>query len=1052
MRPSFFVRRILALLLTLGLGLPSPSFALRQPQPETRKQQAGLEAAIKEGIRPTAAGMEEKPRDPQKLLEAKEAQKIFGQVARILNGRDTASDFLWPAEYNLLWRFHRGQIFYILLKQTTRVSEDRFAALMEAIERAEGRARLYHDGERTLETLPRLARVILRYGIKQSRGTPTARHPAVEEKELELFSEKYWDPALGSVPAKDRETVRKSLGRWRGYSNVITLQDHLPSADEMEKDFARSFDDIEAVLKHPHYKTLRDKLLKKQRNRKNPAVLESEQWELLQQLQAQWRRLSLETVEKLIQAAPMGKGQPIGPETPLRISDRVGKKRERIHKEDEDVTLGRLGDWLSSSSMGIVVERTESGDPLFQILNKGMNLRPESPRAISQAIPWLERSIRTVERFLERGQYAHLFPTAAGLEETSVRDPERVEKLTFRLRQELGEFYDLSRWEALPPTLEAALHNLDSAGGALRTQRKDKIIQAHDFLDLAKGDLSQFLEEEVKLVPLGRGADPQKRARRDQIIRLLEERIKDLDGLVKDFEPLRLYVPAAGLEEQRVDAKSSRHLYDSVEGILHEKELAGEFLERNDRKALHTFRDGYAGIIKRAGDRKKMRKEVLALRLPQSIYQRISKIVQTAQSLAERYRRGERTVATLRILPRFILWYGLEGTRGITAQLVKEQKLLDFARKYWDAEGEQISKKDTLEEGVLKGISRRLLPRTADVSGPGFAGAFNEIEETMKNLPAYATLQKELKVQQRQEKRSKLEPAERQKELDQLRSDWRRLSLEVVDRVIRAAPRGEQQPIGSGTPLHVFDKIMEGPGKMRKEDEDLTLARLRDRLKGGERGLVIDRLKSGILLFRIFNRGMKKAAAEPASRAKAITWLRKSILNLKNFMAKGQYANLFPPIPLGAGLEERMNVEEALQVIQDGAVGEEFAYIIFHSYDKSSRLINEESASLDAIRDERGVDGSLPWERKLLEVLAGQSDQPSSLVFVKDPAARTFHFMPDRKLPEEIQFLEETRILLDEIATILAIAWDRETLDTAAAADFPASADQLQPYGAWRST
>ncbi len=415
------VIRIWALFLSLALALPNPAFALRvrngglEEQTPTTRAIANAIGYVSPIL--STGGLEE-IRGPQKLLKAGQAHTISDRIDRILAGGDPASNFLWPTEYNFLWRWRRSQNFHVLWVQTRDMFGSHFVALRKAIGQAEKRARLYRNGVRTLETLPRLARVILRYGVAQSRRDAAATpHPAVGEKELKLFAEKYWDSVSGSVPEENRERVRKSLERWRNYFKIRTLVDSSHRADEMEKDFAESFNAIEAVLKHPQYRTLQDELLEKQRNLKSQDVLELEQRETLRRLQERWRRSSLEAVEKLIQTAPLGEQQPIGPETPLHISDQVGEKQERIHEGDEDVTLGHLRARLSSEPAGIVVKRLKSNGLLFRILNKGIKLRKASPKALSEAIHWLARSVRTVDRFLENGTYAHLFPPTAGLEE-----------------------------------------------------------------------------------------------------------------------------------------------------------------------------------------------------------------------------------------------------------------------------------------------------------------------------------------------------------------------------------------------------------------------------------------------------------------------------------------------------------------------------------------------------------------------------------------------------------------------------------------------------------
>ena len=405
----------------LKVGIPEYRDALGELSDFLRKWRDRLDRPV------SPAGMEEKLRGPQKLLKAGEARIVADRVDRILAGTDPASDFLWPTEYKLLWHFRWGHDFHVRLKHRRNVTRNYFVKLEKAIGQAEKRAELYRNGVGTLETLPRLARVILRYGVEQSRPTAATPHPAVGEKELELFAEKYWDSEHESTPEENRESVRKSLGEWKQYFKVVTLENSSHLANAMERDFAESFNAIEAVLKHPQYRTLRNELLKRQQDPENQHVLESEQQETLRQLQERWRRLSLEAVENLIRTAPLGQQQPIGSKTRLHVSDQAGEKQKRIHEWNEDVTLGHLRTRLSSVRVGIVVERLQSGKFLFRILNKWIRLPRVSPKTLSEAISWLTRSTRTVERFLENDTDAQLFRSAAGLEEAPVEAVGRID-------------------------------------------------------------------------------------------------------------------------------------------------------------------------------------------------------------------------------------------------------------------------------------------------------------------------------------------------------------------------------------------------------------------------------------------------------------------------------------------------------------------------------------------------------------------------------------------------------------------------------------------------
>ncbi|MBI3615343.1 MAG: hypothetical protein HY211_02385 [Candidatus Omnitrophica bacterium] len=402
----------------------------RRIYPRTAKE-AGeqLLRLSSEGGSQQKGGLEEKPVDPLKEpVAAKQARDMFDYVGRILSGKELVSDFLWPPESNPLAYSRRSQFLHARMTGSVDATLEIYNKLSETIGRAERRLELYLRGVRTLETLPRISRIILQIAWHNGMGGIKTKHPAVGKKELKVFAEKYWDFSdQGKIPDAARAEIweRMKVGESWGSraSRFLHLEDEEPFAGPSDERLVKAFSAIEAVLRSPEYKAPRSK--SERRGVRGPAVLEADPLEPLHQLRDRWRELSLDAVQRLIDTAPQKEKQPIGAGTPLHISDQVGRKEDRIHKEDDDQTLGRLQTRLKTGPMGIVVERSGSR-VLFRILNKGMDRRDENPSARSEAIRRLKKSIRSVELFLEKYPYANLFLDSAGLEE--MREFGTVEK------------------------------------------------------------------------------------------------------------------------------------------------------------------------------------------------------------------------------------------------------------------------------------------------------------------------------------------------------------------------------------------------------------------------------------------------------------------------------------------------------------------------------------------------------------------------------------------------------------------------------------------------
>lgn len=187
-------------------------------------------------------------------LDPERARRLYGRVHKILSGEDRISDFLWADEASFLGvssgGFYRGSMEW---EGRTGVSRETAKRIKTIIQRAERRARDYRSGERTLRTLPRLARIILHYyGMVGSKNF--RKFPAVKERHLVSFFQQFWDAKLKGISPENRRILREKIQQSKGYgmAAVVLRITPVPSGEVFEK----AFDDLEAVIQNPQYESL----------------------------------------------------------------------------------------------------------------------------------------------------------------------------------------------------------------------------------------------------------------------------------------------------------------------------------------------------------------------------------------------------------------------------------------------------------------------------------------------------------------------------------------------------------------------------------------------------------------------------------------------------------------------------------------------------------------------------------------------------------------------------------------------------------------------------
>lgn len=402
--------KTLALLLTLCLLLPSPAGAC--PELSRRTLRAGIEGTVQ-------AGVEEKLTTEPQYMDPKTSRALADRVDRILSGREPESDFLWPAEYNFLWSYHRGARFALKdKKRRYSLREGKYQRIEEVILAAGKRVRAYDKGVRTLETLPRLARLVLVFGADGTEGQ-TGKHPAVNEQTLKRFLRKHWDSKSRSILPGSRSNLRERFQRSVVFRLHFRLESQRFEEGGLEKSFDNAFDEIETITRRPRYRDLLRRLQREATEsggkRSSPLGQENGLTELL----ARWAVLSLEVADQLIRIAPQGAAQRLGIETRLEVQDYVqlGGEFRVIYA---DPTLGEMRKGIAKDKKTLQIRKRWVGSPGKKVLRYEFLLQSAEGGSIKPLL--VQERIERIEKFLEEeGNNKKLFtPVYAGAEETTV--------------------------------------------------------------------------------------------------------------------------------------------------------------------------------------------------------------------------------------------------------------------------------------------------------------------------------------------------------------------------------------------------------------------------------------------------------------------------------------------------------------------------------------------------------------------------------------------------------------------------------------------------------
>ncbi|GEM_PF-5314781 len=372
---------------------------------------------------------------------------LANRVERILEGKDPESEFLRPAEEKSLRNFYNGHASRIQSQRRySPMSQWKYDSLKEIVLKAKERADQYQRGRRSLDTLPRLARILLHNKLIKLDFYQQTKHPEATEEDLQAFADRYAvfkGPGRGKVeiPDKARQKIMK-----RFWNARMGMAFHPPPS---EQTFQEAFDTIEVLLRLSRYKPLRDRLASRDNGRDAP---KEDPLVEMQNLRERWKQLSLDAIDRLIQSAPKKEAQPIGPRTPLRVSDGVGKKESRLYIKRDEKTLGDLRARIQSSSSGVSVQRLkEPGHYLFRILNGGANFDTlASPQRAERINQWFNRHIQGLETFIEGNRFAYLFPaiTAGAEEVTPEMEPMALSWI------EIEDFLESDRFALSPTDLE----------------------------------------------------------------------------------------------------------------------------------------------------------------------------------------------------------------------------------------------------------------------------------------------------------------------------------------------------------------------------------------------------------------------------------------------------------------------------------------------------------------------------------------------------------------------------------------------------------------------
>ncbi len=389
-------KRILSLLLGLGLALPRPAWA----SPEFgRRTLRALEPRENPRTRGSiAVGLEEGPSGAVWSPASREKGWVAYRKARdIFEAKDPLTDFVdskQALDLNyLVAAFRSGSSG----KSNIGPSGPRLARVLEVFSVAGDRLRRYKAGERSLETLPRLARRIVAASWRV--GNKTA-FPTISRQELKVFVDRFWSREDKGIPFGARELLARRIGKRQDSKLVFPLH-AIPTPDEFEQAFL----DLKATIRDeglvPRGRTLQDRA-PEQAAKKLQQKYSSER---IGRLRAEWVEASRAALGRLIQQAPKGSLQPIE-ETSLQIQDSA--KGMPVTNEP-GLNLLKVSDRLKRDRIGMDFKPGPSGGITLQILNATVN----NP-------PTVQQRIERLKNFPTPEQARQIFtPPSAGLEESA---------------------------------------------------------------------------------------------------------------------------------------------------------------------------------------------------------------------------------------------------------------------------------------------------------------------------------------------------------------------------------------------------------------------------------------------------------------------------------------------------------------------------------------------------------------------------------------------------------------------------------------------------------
>ena len=320
----------------------------------------------------------------------------------------------------------------------------------------------------------------------------------------------------------------------------------------------------------------------------------------------------------------------------------------------------------------------------------------------------------------------------------------------------------------------------------------------------------------------------------------------------------------------------------------------GYFLFPKDVKVLHQF---VGGTSKRWDSRNPPPP------LPTQKYDQIQGIVAAAEKLAKRYSRGERSLETLSLLARIIIWRGAERV-----DIRYEEIMPDTFDRFLEELGWNPSNEPEIPPKTREWIrddlcgpakltvkpSNNILCMDGDNREQLFTKAFEELEAVARSRSPSRAVLRDI----RQERLRREEEGARLAQIQRLYGRWSDLSREVMGRLI--GRYGEEAPVGPKRLISVSDQGRDS-GRLRFSGrETVPLKTVRARVESGQVGISIRKTKAGLLLKLLSLRVDPGAARNPSVKAKRVADAGRRISDL------GKFIGLWEGLPESAGMEEKL--------------------------------------------------------------------------------------------------------------------------------------------------